>query len=107
MLYQLSYASTLEGPYPEREGCRDGAFRLQSEMERPSSNSLRISQSCPWNYGSEECLADELNFGPHRNDAAFVAHLKQLADGVTAIVAVVESALVDIHADEAVGEGRV
>ena len=42
-----------------------------------------------------------------RNDAAIVAHIEQLADGFAAVFAVVERALVDVHADEVVGERGV
>jgi hypothetical protein len=41
------------------------------------------------------------------NDAAIVAHLEKLVDGFAAVGTVVERALVDVHADEPVGEGRI
>src|SRR4051812_34619975 len=40
----------------------------------------------------------------HWNDPRFVAHIQEPPDGFPAVVAVVESALVDVHADEFVGE---
>ena len=52
-------------------------------------------------------LADEVDFGLVGNDAAVVAHFQELADGFAAVFAVVQCALVDVHADEAVGQSRV
>ena len=52
-------------------------------------------------------LAYEVDFGFVGNDAAVVAHGQELGDGFAAVGAVVEGALVDVHADEAVGEGGV
>jgi hypothetical protein len=52
-------------------------------------------------------LADEVDVGFHGDDTAIVAHVEELFDGFAAVVAVVESALVDVHADEAVGHGGV
>ena len=49
-------------------------------------------------------LADEVNVGAMGDDAAIVAHGEQLTNGVFAVFAVVEGALVDVHADEAIGE---
>ena len=42
-----------------------------------------------------------------RNDAAVEAHVEEFLDGFSAVLAVVERALVDVHADEAVGEGGI
>ena len=49
-------------------------------------------------------LADEVNIGFDRDDAAIVAHLKELMDGFTAVFAVVQCALINVHTDEAVGQ---
>jgi hypothetical protein len=48
-------------------------------------------------------LADEVYFGAVGNDATVVTHFQQLANGIFAVFAVVEGALVDVHAYEAVG----
>jgi len=49
-------------------------------------------------------LADEIDVGFDGNNAAIVAHFKELVDGFTAIFPVVQCALVDVHADETVGQ---
>ncbi len=48
-------------------------------------------------------LADKVDVRLVGNDAAVVAHLEDLLDGFAAVVAVVERALIDVHADKAVG----
>ena len=50
---------------------------------------------------------DEIDRCPGGNDAAVVPHLKQLADGFAAVFTVVQGAVVDVHADELVGERGV
>jgi hypothetical protein len=52
-------------------------------------------------------LANEVDICLERNDAALIAHVEQLLDGNPAVVAVVDGALVDVHADEAIGERGV
>ena len=49
-------------------------------------------------------LVGEVYFGLHGNNAALVAQLEQLANGLAAVGAVVEGAVVDIHAHKAVGQ---
>jgi hypothetical protein len=52
-------------------------------------------------------LADEVDVGAVRDNAAVVAHFQELVDGFPAVSSVVERTLVDVHADEAVGEGGI
>ena len=52
-------------------------------------------------------LVDEVDFGGDGDDAALVAEVKEVADGLSAVGAVVEGALVDVHADKAVGQAGV
>src|ERR1039458_8425369 len=49
-------------------------------------------------------LRREIDSGFLRNDSCLVAHVEQTAHGFAAIGAVIEGALVDVHADEFVGE---
>ena len=57
-----------------------------------------------WISLARKGLSDEVYVGLTGDDAALVAHGEYLADSFAAIVAVVQGALVDVHADEAVGE---
>jgi hypothetical protein len=50
---------------------------------------------------------DEVDLRGDGDDAALVAQFEQLADGLAAVGAVVEGAVVHIHADEAVGQAGV
>src|SRR5690349_24964561 len=52
-------------------------------------------------------LFHKIHFGFVRNYAGLVAHIEQAPDGFAAILAVIECALVYIHADEPVGGRRV
>ncbi len=54
-----------------------------------------------------EYLVDEVDFWGDGDDAALVAEVEELADGLAAVGAVVEGALVYVHADEAVGKAGV
>src|ERR1700733_7393843 len=77
---------------------------------RPASCELDESPSAVrlWLRGCDLAgLADEVYVGAVGDDAAIVAHGEQLANGVLAVFAVVEGALVDVHTDEAVGQGGV
>jgi hypothetical protein len=47
-------------------------------------------------------LADEVHMGLIRDNPALVAHVQDLANRLTAIIAVVQRALVHIHADETI-----
>src|ERR1700679_752185 len=49
-------------------------------------------------------LANKIDIGAMRNDAPIVAHVEQLSDGHFAVFAIVQSALIHIHTNEAVGE---
>src|SRR6202022_3554642 len=51
--------------------------------------------------------ADEVDVGAVGNDASVEAHGEKLLNGFSAVGAVVECALVDVHSDEAIGQGRV
>ena len=51
-----------------------------------------------------EYLVDEVDFWGDGDDAALVAEVEQLADGLAAVGAVVEGALVYVHAYETVGK---
>jgi hypothetical protein len=53
--------------------------------------------------GFSLALADEIDLHWMGNDAALVAHGEKLANGFFPIFAVIERALVHVHADEAVG----
>ncbi len=79
-------------------------------QSRPASCELDES-ICTVQYRLNGCdligLADEVYVGTVGDDAAIVAHGEQFANGVFAVFAVVEGALVDVHADEAIGEGGV
>jgi hypothetical protein len=50
---------------------------------------------------------DKIYVGAVGNDATIIAHLEELVDSFAAIRAVVESAVVDVHADESVGESGI
>jgi len=52
-------------------------------------------------------LVDEVDLGGDGDDAALVAEVEEFVDGLAAVGAVVEGAVVDVHADEAVGEAGV
>ena len=52
-------------------------------------------------------LADEVDLRAVWDDAPVIAHLEEFLDGFAAVWAVVECALVDVHADKAVGERGV
>src|SRR5216683_3114518 len=52
-------------------------------------------------------LSYEIHIRLVRNDAALEAEIEELFDGDSAVLSVVERTLVDVHADEAVGEGGV
>jgi len=52
-------------------------------------------------------LSDELYAGFVGDDAALVAHVEEFADSFAAVVAVIDGAVIDVHADEAVGHGGV
>src|SRR5580704_335853 len=49
-------------------------------------------------------LTDEVYLGLDRDDAALVAHGEYAADSFAAVVAHVDGALVDVHADVTIGE---
>ena len=57
--------------------------------------------------GHAALSVDEFDLRGNRDDAALVAQGEELADGLAAVGTVVEGAVVDIHADEAVGQARV
>jgi len=54
----------------------------------------------PWT-GS---IIDELHQGRDGDDAAFVTEIEQRANGLAAVGAIVEGALVHVHADESAGQ---
>ena len=54
-----------------------------------------------------EYLVDEVDFWGDGDDAALVAEVQELADGLAAVGAVVEGALVYVHADETVSQAGV
>src|SRR5262249_9798416 len=59
------------------------------------------------NVGHQLLLLHELHFRLVGDDAGLVTHVEQAAHGFAAVVAVVERALVYIHADELVGHAAV
>jgi len=70
------------------------------------------SRSFPFDFAQGQddkpiLSADEVDVGFVGNDSALVAHIEELADGFAAVVAVVDGAVVDVHADEAVGHRGV
>ena len=52
-------------------------------------------------------LVDEVHFGGDRNDSAFMTHVQQLANGFAAVRAIVQRALIHVHAYEAAGQAGV
>jgi hypothetical protein len=123
MLYQLSYASIwfllLEKEIGESlcMGCcrQDSITRLVKDNTACSvkqAASCELDESiCTVRPALERLdlvyLADEVYVGAVGDDAAFEAHGEQFANGVFAVFTVVEGAFVDVHADEAIGEGGV
>ena len=51
--------------------------------------------------------AHEVDLCAMRDDAAVEAHVQDLADSLLPIWSVVKGALVDVHSDEAIGQGGV
>ena len=110
MLYQLSYASTLEGSFDApRTSTAEASwiFRVAGRYRARVPNQLYENITAGrqlWNSKARCCddLADEINFGLHRNNAAFVAERQELLDGLFAIGTVIKSALVDVHADKTI-----
>ena len=49
-------------------------------------------------------LVDELHQGRDGDDAAFVSEIEQRANGLAAVGAIVQGALVHIHVDESAGQ---
>ena len=47
---------------------------------------------------------DERDLGSHGDDPAVESHLEEFADGFAAVFAVVQGALVDVHADKLIGQ---
>src|ERR1035437_1062585 len=63
---------------------------------------------CVWLRGGRmRVLVDEVHLGGDGDDAALVTEIEEFADGLAAVGAVVEGAVVDVHADEAVGQPGV
>src|SRR5665213_4384467 len=56
---------------------------------------------------SQVVLVDEIDFRFNGNHAALISQVEKFANGIAAVLTVVECALVYIHADETAGEGRV
>ena len=52
-------------------------------------------------------LAYEIDVGAMRDDSAVEANVQKLLDRFSAVWAVVERAVVDVHSDEAVGKGGI
>ena len=101
MLYQLSYASRplipALGTGSEQISVRQGV--------RGRAPALRIVyHGAIVDFVGSGGLSDEVDVGLAGDDAALITHGEDLADGFAAVIAIVQCALVDVHADEAVGE---
>ena len=109
MLYQLSYASaTAAASLGEgNRAMRPGGARPANHRRLEEDSTGRTVESGPRSRSCRRALTDEVDLGFVRDDAALEAHLQQLADGFAAVFAVVQGALVDVHADKLVGERGV
>src|SRR5581483_661733 len=72
-----------------------------------SSASIRRcwDSNCASIFGSR--LVDEIDFRFEGDHACLVPHVQQAAYGFSTILAVIQSALVDVHPDKLIGSWRV
>ena len=74
-------------------------FMSLGAHSQPGAPSIR------WRAGRS--LVDKVDLRCDRDDAALVAQIEERADGLAAVGAIVEGAVVDVHADEATGEAGI
>jgi hypothetical protein len=101
MLYQLSYASGWVGFSEEKvvEFCH--THKTTADCIRPT---LQRYHRLPALDGLAPIgLADEIHICAHRNNPTLEAHVEELSNGLSTVVAIVQGAFIDVHSDEAIG----
>ena len=73
-------------------------------MRNNPSYQTQFTTGRMWISSTFDWLTDEVDVSLNWDYAAFITHSKNFVDSLATIIAIVQGALIDVHADEAVGE---